>query len=406
MVRFNAGTIATLSVLSSEIFVSAQDDCEPIANLGTSNLDRYNYSSSIETDDSGTFTMSIKFQFDDTLPVPTDPVIECDPTIVPPAIASDNLPYFAFRWAYDRFNQEIKDITGLDHVSIDFNSCGHPPQDVFTIPHIDMHLYFELPEFRTCMTCTKIPETPICDFNEDAQTTDSGLAFFNVSFVPGTEQPINMPAGYTVGYDHMVPLMGGHSWDVTKQPSLIEGKPWINPIWVIGSYAGSIIDYEPMIPMSFITGDENHFYEEELEYVGQTIDELPTKYSVAYNSETKFVTLTMEGKSASPACTGLREGKCGKKDYCAYNGNKKLKHCIPKEGREFDCAGRPNENKCVKKSKCEWKGDVCAHICDIGTADKEECKAVTYGDKNRKICSWSKKDNPCFKCHPIECSSS
>ena len=104
----------------------------------------------------------------------TDPMIQCDPSIVPPESASDGLPYFAFRWGYESMPEEIKQVTGIDHVSIDWNSCGHPPVELFAAPHYDLHIYRESPEFRTCMTCTTAPEAPICDPTPGAQTTKSG----------------------------------------------------------------------------------------------------------------------------------------------------------------------------------------------------------------------------------------
>jgi hypothetical protein len=99
---------------------------------------------------------------------------------VPPAFAPDGLPYFAFRWSYAKVSKQIKKVTGIDHISIDFNSCGHPPLEIFGVPHYDLHIYLEKPKFRTCMTCDKIPDTPICDFRPDMQTTASGLGKLKV----------------------------------------------------------------------------------------------------------------------------------------------------------------------------------------------------------------------------------
>ena len=157
--------------------VSATDttNCEPIEGLGLNNLDRYNYSVDIDINDACSYDLKIMFKHDGTLPVPTNPT-QCDPSIVPPAIASDGMPYFAFRWAYASVPKEVKKATGIDHVSIDFNPCGHPPVNVFTVPHYDVHIYLNTPEDRSCMTCTKIPGTPICD--PGGQTTSNGYGKF------------------------------------------------------------------------------------------------------------------------------------------------------------------------------------------------------------------------------------
>ena len=72
--------------------------------------------------------------------------------------------------------------------------------------------------------------------------------------------------------------MGGNGWDVSKQPNANEGRPWwVEPFWVMVSYAVTIVDYEPMLPLNFVTDDTSNSYEEEsLTYLGQTIKELPT----------------------------------------------------------------------------------------------------------------------------------
>ena len=106
----------------------------------------------------------------------------------------------------------------------------------------------------------------------------------------------------------MVPLIGTHSWDTSTQPGY--GNAWVDPFWIMGTYDGLIIDYEPMIPLSFVTGSDDKKYEEDLTYVSQTIAELPSKYTVEYNASNGFVTLSIEGKSA--VCN-KKKGKKSKK---------------------------------------------------------------------------------------------
>jgi hypothetical protein len=121
--------------------------------------------------------------------------------------------------------------------------------------------------------------------------------FFNVNTIFGTdaEKLANMPNGFQIGLYDMVPLMGGHAWDFDTQPA--SSNEWVDPIWIMGPYDGTIVDYEPMIPLSFMTGNADKFYEEELTYVGQSITALPMKYSVAYDASTGFTKVVLEGKS-------------------------------------------------------------------------------------------------------------
>jgi len=169
MVRFQAAAIAiaNLALYSyAPLLASAIDpsNCEPIENVGLDNLDRYDYSVNMEIDDNCSFAVSIKFKHDITLPVPTEPE-HCAPGATPPP-----------RSAYKRVSKPIKEATGIDHISIDFNPCGHPPVDVFTIPHYDLHIYLVDPESRACMTCDLFPYAPVCD--PENQTTSNGRGEF------------------------------------------------------------------------------------------------------------------------------------------------------------------------------------------------------------------------------------
>ena len=153
-------------------------NCEPIENLGVSNLDRFEYSLDMDLNESCEYTVQMKFKHDASLPVPDDPAGQCDPTVFPPVIASDGLPYYAGRIAYQTVPKHIKEAAGIDHISIDFNPCGHPPFNAFTVPHYDFHVYKVDPEYRSCMTCMQPIGAPVCDPSPDAQTTSNGQGKF------------------------------------------------------------------------------------------------------------------------------------------------------------------------------------------------------------------------------------
>lgn len=177
MVRFHSAALilSTFTLLENVFITSAIDksNCEPLKALGTPDLSRYYYSTSFDIDEAMcTYSLDIKFKHDGDLPLPNNPPVQCDPSLIPPDIASDGLPFFVFRWAYESVSKDIKEATGIDHISIDFNPCGHPPLNVFTIPHYDLHIYLVDPEYRVCMTCDKVPNAPICD--PAAQSTANG----------------------------------------------------------------------------------------------------------------------------------------------------------------------------------------------------------------------------------------
>lgn len=283
-------------------------NCAPIESIGVSNLDRFDYSVDMDANESCEYTLQMKFKHDDTLPLPDNPGVQCDPTHSPTAIASDGLPYFAARWAYQTVPKHIKEAAGIDHISIDFNPCGHPPVGVFTAPHYDFHFYKVDPEYRACMTCETPIGAPICNPAPSAQTTSNGLGFFNVNTVLGSGALSNMPAGFEIGMGDMIPLMGGHAWNFTNQPS--NASEWEDPVWVMGPYDGSIVYYEPMVPYSFVSGDTEKTYEEDLTYEGQTVKELPTMYTVVYDATSQFTTITLKG--ASLDCNGASSKKTKK----------------------------------------------------------------------------------------------
>lgn len=140
---------------------------------------------------------------------------------------------------------------------------------------------------------------------------DDTIAFFNVSTIspddPASiqrafdpdEQPKNMPAGFVVGMADMIPLMGGHAWNLDQNPP--SSLEWVDPIWIMGPYNGGIIDYEPMIPMAFFMSEEDREFTELLSYEGQTIDSLPTSYTVSYDATTKIITVTLVGPGTCEA---------------------------------------------------------------------------------------------------------
>jgi len=96
-----------------------------------------------------------------------------------------------------------------------------------------------------------------------------------------------------------------------------------------------------------------------------------------------------------------KKSECEEYEACAF-GKKKVRKCIPK--KEKGCPKYSNEDKCVKKSVCEYVYGSCVHKCNNIT-DKGECKKTTRTDKTKKkICAFKKVENPCKNCHPKTCS--
>jgi len=198
------------------------------AILGDPSLDRFNFSAEMAIDGTDcTYSTQFTFTHDESMPVPDDPAAQCDPSIQPPALAADGLPYYAFRWSYQEIPKKMQEAIGVNHISFDFNPCGHPPFDVFTKPHYDAHMYLVDTDTRLCMTCDLVPNAPVCD--PAGQTTVNGKKFFNVDTNIIEDSPANMPPGYEVPPSDMVPLMGGHAMNVGALPT---AATWTEPFWV------------------------------------------------------------------------------------------------------------------------------------------------------------------------------
>jgi len=299
-VRFSTTLLLLLSNMgaSQTAEESVGDTCSSIEALGTPKLDRFNFQAIADANDDCGYDLEITFQHDQQLPVPSDPAAQCNPAIQPPEIAADGLPYFADRWHYQELPEDDKKATGIDHISIDWNPCGHPPADKFGAPHYDVHLYRVSPEYRTCMTCANPPGAPICDPTPGSQTTPSGIAFFDFGTVDITsDQPPNLPEEFVVGMTAMVPHMGGHARNELLDPT--SALEWFKPSWVMAPFNGTIVNYETMIPMSFFSGNIDNLHTEDLSYVAQTIVDLPSSYSVAYSgASSKVINFTLTGTTA------------------------------------------------------------------------------------------------------------
>lgn len=129
------------------------------------------------------YGLTLSFKHDENLPVPDDPA-QCNP-FAPggPALAPDGKPYLATREFNIPLSDEIYQATGFASIGLDYQACGHPPMDVFTKPHYDVHFYTDSKEVRDEWTCDQPMGAPICIPDSNNQTTASGRAFFNVSVI-------------------------------------------------------------------------------------------------------------------------------------------------------------------------------------------------------------------------------
>jgi hypothetical protein len=254
-------------------------------NLTAVSTERLDLTVDFEVASDCSYMLILTFKHDVALPVPTDGSV-CNPAEL--LIADDGLPWLAFREHYHEFSDEIKDATPFDHVSIDYQACGHPPVDVFTKPHYDFHVYMTDVESRVARSCELVPMAPNCNFI-DVQETSAGQAFF-VADITGDA------VGHTTEADAAIPFSGIHSWNKVAQPATTAA--WTEPFFITGGYNGALVFWEPMIPLEMVTGSENLFYEETVAFTGTVDPSLPTYYSVAYNATTGYTVVTISEAKA------------------------------------------------------------------------------------------------------------
>lgn len=178
------------------------------------------------------------------------------------------------------------------------------------------------------MTCDLLPGAPVCAFPADAQTSDSGKAFY--------DQIPTIAKTFAVGIDTAIPLSGIHYWNQDSQPA--SAAEWTEPVFIMGGvsfhsnvvlswdfprrftdmqfscfsfsctdyfciyfcsqYGGSVVFSEPMLPIEMVTGSVDRTFSETIEYEGENIPGLPTKYDYEYDGTTGYLTITAEGKAA------------------------------------------------------------------------------------------------------------
>jgi len=192
-----------------------------------------------------------------------------------------------------RFDNDFKEITGFDHVGFDWSPCGHPPLDKFGRPHINMHIFRISPEERQTLTCDML-DPFICKFPPKTQSTIAGKKFFVIGSEAGSKRIVNAPENYTYQLDSALPGEGLHAFNNAAAAPVLD---WFNPLLIMGLYDGQISFWESMFPAEFVSGEMVNSYSESVTYVSQTIVGLPFYWSMDYDPDSGFTTLTMEGNA-------------------------------------------------------------------------------------------------------------
>jgi hypothetical protein len=178
-------------------------------------------------------------------------------------------------------------ITGFDHVMLDWNPGGHEPEHVYTLPHFDFHFFLTTPAERDAIMpgdpawAAKAASFPAAEFIPKDYAAASTLA--------------NMEPGAAA-----VPMMGMHWLDV-KSPELQpppNGKTFTTT-FIYGSWNGKVNFAEPMITKAFIES-----VKDDPDGVAIPISPItraqkpgmyPTRYSIRFDKPTGEYRVAIEG---------------------------------------------------------------------------------------------------------------
>lgn len=122
--------------------------------------------------------------------------------------------------------------TGYQVVELDWNPAGHPPPQVYTVPHFDFHFYTASLADRNSI----VPTDP--DFVAKADSNP-----------PARYRPTGYVSPLVNGHAQAVPMMGVH-WLNTAAPEF-NGSPF-TATFIYGAWDGHFTFVEPMVSLAYL----------------------------------------------------------------------------------------------------------------------------------------------------------
>ncbi|WP_207425088.1 DUF5602 domain-containing protein [Pedobacter sp. SYSU D00535] len=156
-----------------------------------------------------------------------------------------------------------KHLTPFDHITLDWNPHGHPPENVFDKPHFDIHFYMMSEQERFAIG----PDDPKIELLPEAQ------------FMPANYVPI--PGG--------VPQMGKHWVD----PSSMGGT--FTQTFLYGTYDRRVTFYEPMVTLAYLQSRPDSVGQiAQPATFSKTGVHYPSRYRVKYEAGKKVYLIVLE----------------------------------------------------------------------------------------------------------------
>lgn len=162
-------------------------------------------------------------------------------------------------WAYTIPLPSLPSKLGYELMVVDWNPAGHPPPDIYTVPHFDFHFYMISPE-----EVARIKFSGPAD--EAAKVTDQAI----------------IPPGYQVVPETAIDKMGVHALDMSAPE--FHGKPFTTT-FIYGYYRNRLVFLEPMVTRAFLLSRGSVSRRIPIPHRYSTAGYFPANYSVRYDED-------------------------------------------------------------------------------------------------------------------------
>jgi hypothetical protein len=167
----------------------------------------------------------------------------------------------------------VTEQTFIDHFDLDYNPVGHPPMDIYTLPHFDLHFYGISEVEQLAIDCSDKME-----IEAEKLPTD---------YVVG--KPGRPPVG------ECVPMMGHHAVSM-KAPELSPENPAVfDKTMVLGYYAGEMTFLEPMVTRDLLLAKRNFDFAIELPKTLPRKTMYPTEFSATFDAKANAYRFVLRG---------------------------------------------------------------------------------------------------------------
>lgn len=188
--------------------------------------------------------------------------------------ALSNLPDYAEEYMLQLPPQAAT--TAITHIGFNWRSHGHPPAEIYNVPHLDVHAYVISPQEREAITATGA----------------------NLETVYATPAPELIPAGYVLAPDSAEPGQGAHWIDPTAE-EFQDTPHGFDHTMIYGFYNGDMTFIEPMVTIDFLQSQQEFEGTIPVPKRYTRPGAYPTAYSITYNEATGEHIISLTGFTSS-----------------------------------------------------------------------------------------------------------